>query len=174
MKSQLKNRTLFYDGTVLVDPSAVPGLLLSGVNIQDIRVERLDDDLTLYNLIADVEIKAGAPDEINIDTDWAIPEEYKQIDLVDYLDKALKNKIPKAKQEVYAERVREEMVEVDKRNIRDIFKAIIFAVDTLRDNEVVWGVGRGSSCSSLILFLLDLHKVDPIKYQIPMSEFFHD
>lgn len=37
--------------------------------------------------------------------------------------------------------------------------------------DVIWGVGRGSSCASYLLYLLRVHDINPIKYDIPFSEF---
>ena len=56
----------------------------------------------------------------------------------------------------------------------EFVKTVIFIVDTFKEAGIVWGVGRGSSCASYILFLLGLHLVDPIKFDISMDEFFHD
>jgi DNA polymerase III alpha subunit len=33
-------------------------------------------------------------------------------------------------------------------------------------------VGRGSSVASYVLFLIGVHKIDPIKYELPIEEFF--
>ena len=46
-----------------------------------------------------------------------------------------------------------------------------YLVDTLRKNNVVWGVGRGSSVASYILYLIGVHKVDSIKYNLDINEF---
>ena len=43
-------------------------------------------------------------------------------------------------------------------------------VERLRSEKKVWGVGRGSSCASLVMFLLYINDVDPLKYKIPFSE----
>ena len=46
-----------------------------------------------------------------------------------------------------------------------------YLVDTMRDNKIMWGVGRGSSVASYVLFLLGVHKVDSIKYELDIHEF---
>jgi DNA polymerase III alpha subunit len=43
-------------------------------------------------------------------------------------------------------------------------------VEKFRAEKKVWGVGRGSSCASLIMFLLCINDVNPLKYNIPFSE----
>ena len=46
-----------------------------------------------------------------------------------------------------------------------------YIIDTLRENNIVWGVGRGSSVSSYMLYLIGVHKVDSIKYNLNINEF---
>lgn len=43
-------------------------------------------------------------------------------------------------------------------------------IDTFIENDIVWGVGRGSACASFVLFLLQVHDVNPIKYDIDFFE----
>ena len=46
-----------------------------------------------------------------------------------------------------------------------------YLVDTLRANNIVWGVGRGSSVASYCLYLIGVHKIDSIKYDLDIHEF---
>ena len=41
----------------------------------------------------------------------------------------------------------------------------------LKTNSIVWGVGRGSSVASYVLFLLGVHKIDSVKYNLDWREF---
>ena len=43
-------------------------------------------------------------------------------------------------------------------------------VDKMKDDGIVWS-GRGSSCSSYVLYLIGVHDVNPIKYDIDFTEF---
>jgi DNA polymerase III alpha subunit len=42
----------------------------------------------------------------------------------------------------------------------------------MRSSNIVWGVGRGSSVASYALYLIGIHKIDPIKYNLSINEFF--
>jgi DNA polymerase III alpha subunit len=55
-----------------------------------------------------------------------------------------------------------------------MLKTMKYVVDTLRANDVVWGVGRGSSVASYVLHIIGVHKIDSIKYNIPIEEFFKE
>jgi DNA polymerase III alpha subunit len=71
-------------------------------------------------------------------------------------------------------RINNELEEFKRRNLIPLFKTIIYVVDTLREKQILWGVGRGSSCASYLLYLIGLHCVDPVQYDISMNEFLHD
>jgi DNA polymerase III alpha subunit len=55
-----------------------------------------------------------------------------------------------------------------------VLKTMKYIVDTLRANNIVWGVGRGSSVASYVLHIIGVHKIDSIKYNIPIEEFFKE
>ena len=53
----------------------------------------------------------------------------------------------------------------------DLLYYLKYLVDTMRENKIVWGVGRGSSVASYVLYLIGIHKVDSIKYELDIHEF---
>jgi len=57
------------------------------------------------------------------------------------------------------------------RNLYSILQLMIYIVDMMRKNSLVWGVGRGSSVASYVLFLIGIHKIDSIKYNLIIEEF---
>lgn len=104
-------------------------------------------------------------DHIDID-DWMIPEEYKTMDIEEHL-------VNKCPPENY-DRLVAELELYRKNNMLPVLKAMKYLVDVLRKNNIVWGVGRGSSVASYVLFLLGVHKVDSVKYKLPIEEFFKE
>ena len=100
-----------------------------------------------------------------IDKDnWLIPHEYKNMDIEEFL-------VSKCPKENY-DRLIKELDLYHKNNMIPVLKTIKYIVDTLRKNNIVWGVGRGSSVASYVLFLLGVHKIDSVKYNLPIDEFF--
>ena len=97
-------------------------------------------------------------------TNWFIPEEYKNIDIEQFL----LDKCPKEN----CDRLDQELRLYHKNNMIPVLKTMKYIVDTLKKNNVVWGVGRGSSVASYVLFLLGVHKIDSVKYKLPIEEFF--
>lgn len=173
MKTVLKDRILWYDGTNQVNPELVPELLLEGVPLDKIVVSEMNDDLLLFNTLEDIDFPKLKNENKIFDMNWDIPRKYSEINLRDYLyNKLTLKQLDKNKK--YSSRLELEILEVEARNVEMLFKTLIYVVDTFKETNTVWGVGRGSSCASLILFIIDLHKVDPVKFNIPLTEFFHD
>jgi len=98
-------------------------------------------------------------------SNWFIPEEYRTMDILDWL--YCRCSTPEIKQ-----RVVEELGLFAKHNMIPVLKTMKYVVDTLRKNNIVWGVGRGSSVSSYVLYLIGIHKIDSVKYALPIDEFF--
>jgi DNA polymerase III alpha subunit len=59
----------------------------------------------------------------------------------------------------------------EKKNFVRVLQFLIYFVDTLRENNMVWGVGRGSSVASFCLFLIGVHKINPMLYNLDIKEF---
>lgn len=97
-------------------------------------------------------------------SEWFMPDDYKNINLLLYFSKFDLTKEQK-------DRVFEELDAYDKKNMYQLLKFMIYLVDFMRENNIVWGVGRGSSVSSYILYLIGIHKVDSIKYNLDWREF---
>lgn len=98
---------------------------------------------------------------------WLIPQEYKNIDLYDYFSRILIEK-----DDIEVERVRYELSLFDYYNMNNLLRTAIYIVDVLNNNKVVYGIGRGSSVSCYCLYLLGLHKVDSLYYNLDVNEFF--
>jgi DNA polymerase III alpha subunit len=96
--------------------------------------------------------------------EWLMPDEYKKINISDYL--LNKCKTPEEKT-----RVIDELAEFNKRDMRMLLRYMIYLVDFMRENNIVWGVGRGSSVSSYILYLIGIHRIDSLKYDLDWREF---
>ncbi len=105
------------------------------------------------------------PVEIN-SSNWFIPQEYKNMDIEGFLV----DQCPKQ----HYDRLIAELELFRKNNMIPMLKTMKYIVDTLRANGVIWGVGRGSSVASYVLYLIGVHKIDSIKYNLPIEEFFKE
>ena len=98
--------------------------------------------------------------------EYFIPKQYEELDVMEYLSTKLINKPQSA-----IDRVIEEYKAFADLDMIPMLRYLIYLVDTMRTNNVVWGVGRGSSVSSYILYLIGVHKVDSIKHNLDYREF---
>ena len=97
--------------------------------------------------------------------EWFMPNSYKNFDIEQYVESICPdNTDAKA-------RVKEELDAFKSKNMITVLKFMHFLVSYMRENEMVWGVGRGSSVASYVLFLLGVHKVDSIQYGLDWREF---
>ena len=96
---------------------------------------------------------------------WNMPQEYKELDIYNYLLDLCPTQIQ------YQKRVCEELAEFERRGMYPVLKFLKYLVDTCEQNGVVLGVGRGSSVASYCLYLLGVHRIDSIKYELDIKEF---
>lgn len=95
---------------------------------------------------------------------WFMPEEYQNYNIVEWLYKECHTDEQK-------DRVTEELKLFVQHNMITLLKYLKYLVDTMRKNNIVWGVGRGSSVASYVLFLIGIHRIDSIKYGLDIHEF---
>ena len=98
---------------------------------------------------------------------WAMPSEYEELDILKYV-------LDLCKTEDQQARAAEELALFQENNMLDLLRYLVYLVDTMRKNKVVWGVGRGSSVSSYVLYLIGVHCVDSLKYKLDLKDFFKD
>jgi DNA polymerase III alpha subunit len=125
------------------------------------------DDLTQYINRLDLERLQYPipPKEIN-SKNWFIPNDYYP-NLTEML-------YGMCETDTQRDRVSQELELYIKHGMYDVLHVMKYIVDTLRANNIVWGVGRGSSVASYVLFLIGVHKIDSIKYKLPIEEFFKE
>lgn len=95
---------------------------------------------------------------------WFMGEYYKEMDICSWL-------LERCKTETELERVQVELELFRQHNMIDVLKYLKYLVDTMRYHNVLWGVGRGSSVASYCLYLLGVHKINSIKYDLDIHEF---
>jgi DNA polymerase III alpha subunit len=93
-----------------------------------------------------------------------MPKEYLELDIAEYI-------LSLCTQEYELQRVAEELLLYQERDLFNLLRYLKYLVDTLRKNNVVWGVGRGSSVASYVLFLLGVHKINSLYYELSINEF---
>ena len=142
----------------------------------DISLFQVEDSIEYNRSVAELHAELDLLDsyhEINqtveefdsiLQRNWRMPKEYKDLDIAAYV-------LGLCKEEHELQRVGEELILYQERNLFDLLRYLKYLVDTLRKNNVVWGVGRGSSVASYVLFLIGVHRIDSLYYNLDVAEF---
>ena len=144
---------------------------LSNVNIDDAQlIEKFNlaraenaDVFPSISLYQETKISIEEFDKFN-QSSWFMPDSYKKMDIELFI-------LEQCTTDIEFERVAEELLLFRQHGMIDLLKYLKYLVDTMRDNNIVWGVGRGSSLASYCLYLIGVHKIDSIKYQLDITEF---
>lgn len=180
LQTELDGRVLRFDGVSIIDPDQVLEAIRRGLKPSALRVTELTAEIKSFNReVSDAEaLKECSKEPINIDLTWILPQKYLTIDLWDHIISVFGERLKDleyndAELHEATCRIEAELLEVHARGMTEFMKTIIYVLDVFRAKNVIWGVGRGSSCASYILFILGLHVVDCVKFAVPMEEFFH-
>lgn len=127
-----------------------------------------DDILQLENrpeLIkySPLDISVEEFDNIN-QSNWLMPEKYKTMDIAKFV-------LDQCKNEEELQRAGTELLLFQQREMFMLLRYLKYLVDTMRENNIVWGVGRGSSVASFVLFLIGVHKINSLYYDLSITEF---
>jgi DNA polymerase III alpha subunit len=172
MKINLENRVIHKEGQVQLSDSALLELVFKDPDIlnDDICVigskntEKYNEMAKLFDFKEFLEVPKDI-EHLENQLKWDMPSKYLDINLKDFV---LSNCTSKEEEN----RVLLELELFEERNADNLLRYLIYLVDTMRAHGIVWGVGRGSSVASHILFKIGLHKVNSLQYGLDPYEFF--
>lgn len=168
----LGNRTILDDGTVICEDNALVELLYQGFDF-DALFATPSADVSKFNSIVKQLDSAYKPIETASSSQytgirwfdhWTTPEEYQNIDVAEFCY----NRCETVEE---VTRVQYELVLFEERDMLPVLRHLIFLVDHFRANSILWGVGRGSSVSSFILFLIGINRINPLIFGLDIKEF---
>jgi len=146
----MKNDLEVFDRTILVD---------SSVNIDSV-CSQLDncklETACSYQSVEEFDSKNQ--------TRWHMPDEYKQLDIAEHV-------LGLCNGDAELQRAGHELLLYQERDLFDLLRYCVYLVDVMRKNNIIWGVGRGSSVSSFVLYLIGVHRVNSLYYELPVEEF---
>ena len=97
-------------------------------------------------------------------SEWFMPDEYKTLNVHNYI-------LTKCNTQEETARCAEELAEFEVRGMMPLLQYMVYLVDFMRENNIVWGVGRGSSVASYVLYLIGVHRINSIQYGLDWREF---
>ena len=155
---------LIFDENDLVDQLMTNGVIPDHLIVEEVFVnkDQLDHVPTFFPE-SDNTLTVEEFDKQN-QSNWYMPEEYKSLDIAEYL-------LSKCVNNEQLQRVGQELLLYQEKNLFDLLRYLKYLVDTMKQHGIIWGVGRGSSVASYVLYLLDIHRIDSIYYDLDPEEF---
>jgi Bacterial DNA polymerase III alpha NTPase domain len=95
---------------------------------------------------------------------WHMPEEYKQLDIAAHV-------LGLCNSEAELQRCGQELLLYQERDLFNLLRYLKYLVDVMTENNIIWGVGRGSSVASFVLYKLGVHRIDSLHYNLDVHEF---
>lgn len=165
-------------GEIVLDETDLCDLVMQGHKISDLARVTVDPLVNLESLIHVLEdpgalITWTFPQDSTISVpdydalqqrNWHMPDQYKSMDIAAHV-------LALCTSDQQLQRVGHELLLFQERNMFDLLRYLCYLVDTMIQNHVIWGVGRGSSVASYVLYLLGVHRIDSIYYDLDPSEF---
>lgn len=95
---------------------------------------------------------------------WYMPDKYQQLDIAEHV-------LSLCTTDAELQRCGEELLLFQARDLFNLLRYLSYLVDTMRENKLIWGVGRGSSTASYVLYKLGVHQIDSMHYELDPTEF---
>jgi DNA polymerase III alpha subunit len=165
-------------GELIFSADDICDAAMSGKNVMDLADLMVDNSVDLARLLElipdrlavatwrSVQDSAQSVEEYDRQQQqtWHMPEEYQHLDIAAYI-------LSLCNTTEQLQRAGEELLLYQDRELFDLLRYLKYLVDTMKSHKVVWGVGRGSSVASYVLYLLEVHRIDSMFYDLDPREF---
>lgn len=134
------------------------------VNIEDL-IHQIDCPASLLTWTFPYKQDSSVPEfHLTQQMSWHMPDKYKTLDIAAYV-------LELCDSEAELQRVGEELLLYQERNLFDLLRYLKYLVDVMIENKIIWGVGRGSSVGSFVLYKLGVHRINSLYYNLDITEF---
>jgi DNA polymerase III alpha subunit len=165
-------------GELVFSENDICDLLMQGRTVDSLQRVTVDETVDLEQLIAVVEqpeslLTWGYSSQQDMivpefhstqQMAWHMPAEYQQLDIAAHV-------LGLCQSEAELQRCGEELLLFQERNLFDLLRYLKYLVDVMTENCIIWGVGRGSSVASYVLYRLGVHRIDSLYYKLDCHEF---
>lgn len=144
------------------DPASIREMIVD----QSVDLSRFPDTLTLIPDLHTQRFHACSVPEFHgmRQRRWFMPREYQDIDIAEYV-------LSLCQTPEQLQRAGQELLLFQEHDLFDLLRYLRYLVAVMRDNNIIWGVGRGSSVASYVLYLLGVHRIDSMYYDLDPREF---
>ena len=165
-------------GEIVMTEQDLCDLVMQGRSVTDLDRVTVDPALDLDQLISSLDTAGSLrtwrrPNQSDISVaefdrqrqrTWFMPAEYHSTDIAQHV-------LCLCHTPEQLQRVGEELLLFQEHGLFDLLRYLRYLVAVMRDNHIIWGVGRGSSVASYVLYLLGVHRIDSMLYDLDPREF---
>jgi DNA polymerase III alpha subunit len=161
-------------GQIILEESDLINMIMSGRDLGSISDALVDGTVNLETAaywlehVPKFSYWTNPPTQEVFDTfqqkNWHMPDRYRQLDIAEYV-------LSLCKTDAELQRCGHELMLYQERGLFDLLRFLTYLVDVMCENRVIWGVGRGSSVSSYVLYKLGIHRIDSMFYDLDVEEF---
>lgn len=165
-------------GELVFSENDICDLLMQGRSIDSLNNIVVDETVDLEDLVMQVERPesllswtfpynqgTSVPEfHLTQQSHWHMPEDYKNLDIAEHILRLCNS-------EAELQRCGQELLLYQERDLFDLLRYLKYLVDLMTENKVIWGVGRGSSVASYVLYKLGVHRIDSMFYELDPAEF---
>jgi len=165
-------------GEIIMDQDDLCDLVMQGRGVTELQGITVSPDVPLESLVAALQdpgalltwtfshnSKVSVPEfDRQRQSVWFMPEQYQQLDIAEHV-------LSLCQTQEQLQRVGQELLLYQERDLFDLLRYLKYLVDVMTQHHVIWGVGRGSSVASYVLYLLKVHRIDSMFYELDIHEF---
>jgi DNA polymerase III alpha subunit len=161
-------------GQIVLNESDMIDLIMQGRDLESLSSVLVDDTVDLEAAAHWLEqvpkmVYWSEPGDQSVfdhlqQSNWHMPDRYKQLDIAEHV-------VAMCDTPEKLQRVGQELLLYQERGLFDLLRYLKYLVDVMQSNHVIWGVGRGSSVASYVLYLLGVHRIDSMYYDLDAQEF---
>jgi DNA polymerase III alpha subunit len=163
---------------LIFSQSDICDLIMQGRSIDSLQHLVVDDSVNLEDLIRQIErpeslmtwtfsynSETSVPEfHAQQQANWHMPQEYKTLDIAEHV-------LNLCQTQDELQRCGQELLLYQERELFDLLRYLKYLVDVMTKNQVIWGVGRGSSVASYVLYKLGVHRINSMYYNLDITEF---
>lgn len=162
-------------GEIILSESDLCDFIMKGHNLLELNNPNVASNIDILGISSIVEQSLNWQPESDLDCSvaefdwtrqhhWHMPEEYKNLDIAEHI-------LSICTTQAELQRCGQELLLYKDKDLFDLLRYLKYLVDTMRNNQLIWGVGRGSSVASYVLYKLGVHRIDSMYYDLDPREF---
>ena len=165
-------------GELVFSESDVCDLVMQGRDIESLKNVVVDDTVNIEELIQYIErpdslltwtfpydSETSVPEfHLTQQMNWHMPDQYRTLDIAAHI-------LGLCESEAELQRCGQELLLYQERDLFPLLQYLKYLVDVMTANNIIWGVGRGSSVASYALYKLGVHRIDSLYYNLDVGEF---